>query len=135
MDYLAAWMFLALTILLLAGFPVTFTLLGTALTFGIDRIRVGFFQPVAFAHLGPYAERNPGSRAPVRVHGGHAGAFWTGRRPVRHHGAAFRSAQRRVGRIRGGGGRPFGASTGIVGATVSEKSYYNTIQPNFPLKA
>jgi tripartite ATP-independent transporter DctM subunit len=34
MEYLAAWMFLALTILLLAGFPVTFTLLGTALTFG-----------------------------------------------------------------------------------------------------
>ena len=34
MDYLPAWMFLALTILLLAGFPVTFTLLGTALTFG-----------------------------------------------------------------------------------------------------
>ena len=28
MDYLAAWMFLALTILLMAGFPATFTLLG-----------------------------------------------------------------------------------------------------------
>ena len=34
MEYLPAWMFLALTILLMAGFPVTFTLLGTALTFG-----------------------------------------------------------------------------------------------------
>jgi tripartite ATP-independent transporter DctM subunit len=34
MDYLPAWMFLALTILLMAGFPVTFTLLGTALVFG-----------------------------------------------------------------------------------------------------
>ena len=33
MEYLAAWMFLALTILLMAGFPVTFTLLGVSLTF------------------------------------------------------------------------------------------------------
>ncbi|GBC63343.1 C4-dicarboxylate ABC transporter [Desulfonema ishimotonii] len=34
-DYLPAWMFLALTILLMAGFPVTFTLMGTALCFGL----------------------------------------------------------------------------------------------------
>lgn len=33
-EYLAAWMFLALTILLMAGFPVTFTLIGTAMIFG-----------------------------------------------------------------------------------------------------
>ena len=31
MEYLPAWMFLALTILLMAGFPVTFTLLGAAI--------------------------------------------------------------------------------------------------------
>ncbi len=35
MEYLPAWMFLALTILLMAGFPVTFTLLGTAIVFGL----------------------------------------------------------------------------------------------------
>ncbi|MCK5353031.1 TRAP transporter large permease subunit, partial [bacterium] len=35
MEYLAAWMFLALTILLMAGFPVTFTLMGTSLFFGL----------------------------------------------------------------------------------------------------
>jgi len=34
MEALAGWMFLALTILLMAGFPVTFTLMGTALFFG-----------------------------------------------------------------------------------------------------
>ncbi len=34
-EYLAAWMFLALTIWLMAGFPVTFTLLGTGLFFGL----------------------------------------------------------------------------------------------------
>lgn len=33
-EYLAGWMFLALTLLLLAGFPVTFTLIGTAMIFG-----------------------------------------------------------------------------------------------------
>jgi tripartite ATP-independent transporter DctM subunit len=44
MDYLAAWMFLALTILLLVGFPVTFTLLGTALTFGLIGFGWDFFN-------------------------------------------------------------------------------------------
>ncbi|MFH1036259.1 MAG: TRAP transporter large permease subunit [Pseudomonadota bacterium] len=34
-EYLAAWMFLALTILLMAGFPVTFTLLGTSIVFAL----------------------------------------------------------------------------------------------------
>ncbi len=33
MEYLALWMFLALSILLMVGFPVTFTLLGTSLFF------------------------------------------------------------------------------------------------------
>jgi tripartite ATP-independent transporter DctM subunit len=37
-------MFLALTILLMVGFPVTFTLLGTALTFGLLTFGWGFFN-------------------------------------------------------------------------------------------
>jgi tripartite ATP-independent transporter DctM subunit len=44
MDYLAAWMFLALTILLMAGFPVTFTLLGVSLTFGMIGFGWDFFN-------------------------------------------------------------------------------------------
>jgi tripartite ATP-independent transporter DctM subunit len=44
MEYLPAWMFLALTIVLMAGFPVTFTLLGTALTFGLIGFGWGFFS-------------------------------------------------------------------------------------------
>lgn len=44
MQYLPAWMFLALTILLMAGFPVTFTLLGTALFFGLIGFGYGFFD-------------------------------------------------------------------------------------------
>ena len=44
MEYLPAWMFLALTILLMAGFPVTFTLLGTALVFGVIGFGFSFFN-------------------------------------------------------------------------------------------
>ena len=44
MEYLPAWMFLALTILLLVGFPVTFTLLGTALIFGLIGFGWSFFH-------------------------------------------------------------------------------------------
>lgn len=42
-EYLAAWMFLALTIWLMAGFPVTFTLLGTGLFFGLWGAGFDFF--------------------------------------------------------------------------------------------
>jgi tripartite ATP-independent transporter DctM subunit len=44
MEYLPGWMFLALTILLMAGFPVTFTLLGTALAFGLIGFGWDFFN-------------------------------------------------------------------------------------------
>jgi len=44
MEYLAAWMFLALTILLMAGFPVAFTLLGTSLFFGLVGFGWSFFD-------------------------------------------------------------------------------------------
>jgi tripartite ATP-independent transporter DctM subunit len=44
MEYLAGWMFLALTILLMIGFPVAFTLLGTALVFGLIGFGWSFFD-------------------------------------------------------------------------------------------
>jgi len=44
MEFLPAWMFLALTILLMAGFPVAFTLLGTALAFGLIGFGWSFFD-------------------------------------------------------------------------------------------
>jgi tripartite ATP-independent transporter DctM subunit len=44
MEYLPAWMFLALTILLMIGFPVAFTLLGTALVFGLIGFGWSFFD-------------------------------------------------------------------------------------------
>ncbi len=44
MEYLPAWMFLFLTIVLMAGFPVTFTLLGTSLIFGLIGFGWSFFN-------------------------------------------------------------------------------------------
>ena len=44
MEYLPGWMFLALTILLMFGFPVTFTLMGTALVFGMIGFGWNFFN-------------------------------------------------------------------------------------------
>lgn len=44
MTYLPAWLFLALTVFLMFGFPVTFTLLGTALAFGLIGFGWSFFD-------------------------------------------------------------------------------------------
>jgi len=44
MTYLPAWLFLALTVFLMFGFPVTFTLLGTALIFGLIGFGWSFFD-------------------------------------------------------------------------------------------
>jgi tripartite ATP-independent transporter DctM subunit len=43
-EYLAGWMFLALTILLMAGFPVACTLMGTAIFFGVLGSGLDFFE-------------------------------------------------------------------------------------------
>lgn len=44
MEYLPLWMFLFLTVVLMAGFPVTFTLLGTAIIFGVTGFGFNFFN-------------------------------------------------------------------------------------------
>lgn len=43
-DLLPLWMFVVLTLLLMAGFPVAFTLLGTSLCFGLIGFGWGFFN-------------------------------------------------------------------------------------------
>ncbi|RJX35120.1 MAG: TRAP transporter large permease subunit [Desulfurivibrio sp.] len=43
-ELLPIWMFLVLTVLLMAGFPVAFTLLGTSLCFGLIGFGWGFFN-------------------------------------------------------------------------------------------
>ncbi len=44
MEYLAGWLFVGLTVLLLLGFPVAFTLLGTSLFFGLIGFGPEFFK-------------------------------------------------------------------------------------------
>ena len=116
--YLPGWMFLALTILLMAGFPVTFTLMGTALAFGLIGFGWNFFNLLPlriwgvmtnvtllavplFVFMGVMLERSGLAEELLDT-----------------MGLAF-------GRIRGGlaisvvlVGALLGASTGIVGATV-----------------
>lgn len=118
MEYLPAWMFLALTVLLMAGFPVTFTLLGTALFFGLIGFGWNFFNLLPlriwgvmtnvtllavplFVFMGVMLERSGLAEELLET-----------------MGLLF-------GRIRGGlaisvvvVGALLGASTGIVGATV-----------------
>ena len=118
MEYLPAWMFLALTILLMVGFPVTFTLMGTALSFGLFAFGWDFFNLLPlriwgvmtnvtllavplFVFMGVMLERSGLAEELLDT-----------------MGLAF-------GRLRGGlaisvvvVGTLLGASTGIVGATV-----------------
>ena len=110
MDYLAAWMFLALTILLMTGFPVTFTLLGTALTFGMIGFGWDFFNLLPIANLGSNDQCNPGRGAPVCLYGRDAGTFRTGRRAVGYHGPVVRPPEGGSGDI----GRRGGDATGRV---------------------
>ncbi|MEW6429244.1 MAG: TRAP transporter large permease subunit [Thermodesulfobacteriota bacterium] len=118
MDLLAGWMFLVLTLLLFAGFPVAFTLLGVSLFFGLAGFGWEFFNLLPlriwgvmtnftlvavplFIFMGVMLERSGIARDLVESF---AGLF---------------------GRLRGGlavavvlVGAVLGASTGIVGATV-----------------
>jgi len=43
-DYLAAWLFLVLTIALMGGFPVTFTMMGVSFLFGLIGLDISFFD-------------------------------------------------------------------------------------------
>ncbi len=118
MDYLAGWMFLALSVLLFAGFPVAFTLLGVSLVFGLVGFGWDFFNLLPlriwgvmtnftlvavplFVFMGVMLERSGIARELIEAMGG------------------------LLGRLRGGlavavvvVGALLGASTGIVGATV-----------------
>ena len=52
-EYLAGWMFLVLTLLLMAGFPVACTLMGTALFFGVLGSGWDFFELLPLRVWGP----------------------------------------------------------------------------------
>ncbi|MCG8335993.1 MAG: TRAP transporter large permease subunit [Proteobacteria bacterium] len=117
-DYLAGWLFLVLTILLMAGYPVTFTLLGTALIFGIIGFDLSFFDLLPLRIWG--VMRNVTLMAvPLFVFMGVM---------LEKSGLAkdlLETMGQLFGRVRGGlaisvvvVGALLGASTGVVGATV-----------------
>jgi len=118
MDYLAAWMFLALTILLLAGFPVAFTLMGTALFFGLMGFEWNFFNMLPMRIWGIMSNYTL-IAVPLFIFMGVM---------LERSGLAanlLRAMAMIFGRLRGGlavavvvVGALLGASTGIVGATV-----------------
>jgi tripartite ATP-independent transporter DctM subunit len=118
MEYLAAWMFLALTILLMAGFPVAFTLLGTALIFGLIGFGWSFFDLLPLRIWGTMTNITL-MAVPLFVFMGVT---------LERSGLAEELLETMgllFGRLRGGlaisvvvVGALLGASTGIVGATV-----------------
>ncbi len=118
MEYLPSWMFLALTILLMAGFPVTFTLLGTSLCFGLIGFGWDFFNLLPLRIWGRMTNVTL-IAVPLFVFMGVM---------LERSGLAedlLNTMGLLFGRIRGGlaisvviVGALLGASTGIVGATV-----------------
>lgn len=118
MDYLAAWMFLAMTVLLLAGFPVAFTLLGVSLAFGLVGFGWDFFNLLPLRIWGTMSNFTL-TAVPLFIFMGMT---------MERSGIATKlieAAGALLGRLRGGMavavvgvGALLGASTGIVGATV-----------------
>jgi len=118
MDYLAGWLFVGLTVLLLLGFPVAFTLLGTSLFFGLIGFGLDFFKMLPLRVWGVMS--NPTLVAvPVFIFMGMIlERSGIARDLVEALGLLF-------GRMRGGlalavvlVGGLLGACTGVVGATV-----------------
>jgi len=118
LDLLPVWMFLVLTVLLLAGFPVAFTLLGTSLCFGLIGFGWGFFNLLP---LRIWGIMNNGTLLAVPM-------FIFMGVMLERSGLAeelLDTMGMLFGRIKGGlavsvviVGALLGASTGIVGATV-----------------
>ncbi len=118
MDYLAGWMFLVLTLLLLIGFPVAFTLLGTSMVFGLIGFGWDFFNLLPLRIWGVMSNFTLVA-VPLFIFMGVM---------LERSGLASELLEAMAllfGRLRGGlavsvvvVGALLGASTGIVGATV-----------------
>ncbi len=118
MEYLPAWMFLALTILLMIGFPVTFTLMGTALVFGLIGFGWSFFTLLPLRIWGVMTNVTLAAVPLFVFMGVMLERSGLAEELLNTMGLLF-------GRLRGGVaisvvivGALLGASTGIVGATV-----------------
>ncbi len=118
MEYLAGYMFLAMSILIMCGFPVTFTLGGTAMVFGVIGFGWNFFNLLPLRVWGRMSNVTL-MAVPLFVFMGVM---------LERSGLADKLLNTMglvLGRLRGGlaasvviVGALLGASTGIVGATV-----------------
>ncbi len=118
MEYLGLWMFLAMSIMILFGFPVTFTLGGVAFIFGMIGFGIDFFNLLPLRVWGTMTNVTL-MAVPLFVFMGVM---------LERSGLADKlldTMGRVMGRLRGGlaisvvlVGAILGASTGIVGATV-----------------
>ena len=117
-DYLAAWLFLVMTIALMGGFPVTFTMMGTSLLFGLIGLSPSFFDLLPLRMWGIMTNTML-MAVPLFIFMGLA---------LQQSGLAkalLESMEELFRSVRGGlaisvvvVGALLGASTGIVGATV-----------------
>ncbi len=117
-DYLAAWLFLVLTIALMGGFPVTFTMMGVSLLFGLIALSPIFFDLLPLRMWG-IMNNTMLMAVPLFIFMGLA---------LEKSGLArelLETMQKLFRNVRGGlavsvmiVGALLGASTGIVGATV-----------------
>lgn len=117
-EFLPIWMFIALTALLMAGFPVAFTLLGTSLCFGLVGFGWGFFNLLPLRIWGIMTNGTLLAVPLFIFMGVMLERSGLAEQLLETMGMLF-------GRIRGGlavsvvlVGALLGASTGIVGATV-----------------
>lgn len=118
MEYLAGWMFLAMSILLMFGFPVAMTLLGTALFFGLIGFGWSFFDLLPLRIWGRMTNVTLAAVPLFVFMGVMLERSGLAEELLDTMGLVF-------GRLRGGlaisvvvVGALLGASTGIVGATV-----------------
>ncbi|MBW1921929.1 MAG: TRAP transporter large permease subunit [Deltaproteobacteria bacterium] len=118
MEYLAGWMFLAMSILLMFGFPVAMTLLGTALFFGLIGFGWSFFDLLPLRIWGRMTNVTLAAVPLFVFMGVMLERSGLAEELLDTMGMVF-------GRLRGGlaisvvvVGALLGASTGIVGATV-----------------
>ena len=117
-DYLAAWLFLVLTIALMLGFPVTFTMMGASFVFGLIGLSPTFFELLPLRMWG-IMNNTMLMAVPLFVFMGLA---------LERSGLAkelLETMEELFRNVRGGlaisvvvVGAMLGASTGIVGATV-----------------
>ena len=119
-ELLPVLMFLVFTLLILAGYPVAFTIGGTALGFGLYAFGMSFFDLLPLRVWGNHDKLHSHRCALIYIYGSNPGTIGFGPGTARDHGAGLWALSRWAGHIGGCRRHTSGvASTGIIGATVT----------------